>query len=182
MVQRVTSYSIALFFLICCSIAQSSEKYSNKSSPFIKKEMGIEFINSYKVTNQVYQIIRQYKPYEKRSKLLSDKTIECIDKDLYWKITDQVLDRFIEETPSELIALNILWTVSDVGKKVKETGVFKITDPEVRKKLNSRDEFIDIWRYLSFAAAKELVEVIRNGKKLKDGIYFEDIISACNQK
>jgi hypothetical protein len=161
---------IAPFFLISCTANESSEQYSNKSSPFIKREMAYEFYKTYKASNIVYRYIQEFFPLDSAKNPLHEAEKKCIYTELYKRTHKRVFDEFIEVTPSELIALNVFWTVNGVGKKVKETGLLEVEDPEVIKVVTTRQEIKDILGYLQLSVLRELDLVVVENKSELEGI------------
>lgn len=151
-------YLFLTTILILSSEARCEERiYLDKASPVIKNEMAIEAYNVFKlsITAQYYTNIYLSKKFKDYSKSGGKREL-CISYKVYKKIHNSSYDRFLKETPSELLANAVLWTASKPGIKVKETGLLDVVDPVVVKSMTENIDIKNLLKYLSSAVYSEL--------------------------
>lgn len=122
--------------------------------------MASELYKVFKLEQMVFyhwsQVVgTQLKALHKEGKI-TNKQFKCIIWNSYFEIGLPVYHRFIEITPSQLIAVNVIWTVDGVGKKMKAKGVRDSDDPEVVNAIKNKKEIIEVLNYLKSAAYSEL--------------------------
>ena len=120
---KLSSIISTLLLIVCGSTNAQNGDYQDTASPFIKKEMASELYKVFKLEQMVFyhwsQVVgTQLKALHKEGKI-TNKQFKCIIWNSYFEIGLPVYHRFIEITPSQLIAVNVIWTVDDVGKKNK---------------------------------------------------------------